>query len=272
MKVGLDKAISYVRSCGDLIENSRLDCILWGKPPGKSVLQKLEGMQNPDGGFSYWLKETKISTVLDTIYILHWFDDLSIKQGPLVDGAIDFIFNHHNEDGSWDEVEDVVNFDPPPFQLPGKIENRVWLSANCAHWLMLFGHAESPKCRGCPVDFLLDSREPDGRLTGYLRATWDCLPVFARYPEDDREPFQKALAATEREFAPQDWEGSYLVWLIRCLRDARMESGHDLVHRSLSELVQKQRPDGSWNSEDGEEYSANATVEALRVLKDYKVI
>jgi len=71
VKIGLDRAITYVRSCGDLIENSRLDCILRGKPPGKSVLQKLEEMQNPDGGFSYWLKGTNISTIQRNKYQYH---------------------------------------------------------------------------------------------------------------------------------------------------------------------------------------------------------
>jgi len=268
----LEKAINFVHSYGDLIENARLASIIWGEMPNNLVLHKLEEMQNPDGGFSYWIKEADISMVCDTVYLLRWFDDLATKYGKLVERAVSFIIGHQEEDGGWDEVEDIKKFKPPPFLEPGAINTRVWLTANCAHWLMRFGYAESPMCKACPVDYLLENREPSGRLIGYLRATWDALPIFARYPKDDREPFRKALRITEKEFTPGDWEGSYLAWLLRCLHDAGIEATNNLVSECFIQLAKKQRLDGSWDSEDSEEYSVGATLEVLRVLKDYKVI
>lgn len=41
------------------------------------------------------------------------------------------------------------------------------------------------------------------------------------------------------------------------------------MRRCLDELVRKQRPDGSWDSEDGEAFATNASIEALRVIKHY---
>jgi hypothetical protein len=270
--VDLKKAVSYIQSKSDPIENARLTSILWGQTPDESVLSRLEAMQNPDGGFCYWTKEADISMVCDTVCMLRWFDDLSLQNSPLVEQAVGFLFSHQKEDGGWDEVEDIRQFNPPPFLQPGAINARVWLSAHCAHWLMRFGYAESPMCKACPVDFLLENREPDGRLIGYIRATWDALPIFARYPENDREPFKQALRIIEEEYSPEKWEGSYLAWLLRCLYDAHLETSHNLVKDCLKQIEHRQRPDGSWDSEDGEEYTAGATLEVLRVFKDYKVV
>lgn len=268
----VEKAIQYVQEYGDNIENARLDSLIWGKFPDEDILHKLEKMQNLDGGFSYWIKEVKISTVSDSVYILRWFDDLGITKGIMLEKAVDFIFNNQKEDGSWDEVNDIIKYNPPPFLVPGNIENRIWLTANCAHWLMKFGYAESAKCKACPVDFLLKYHKPNGGFPGYLRAAWDCLPIFSRYPKNDREPFRLVLNYVESNYSPANWEGSYLTWLLRCLRDAELPATHQLVKECLKDLQDKQRSDGSWNSEDGEEYSASATVEALGVLKDFNLI
>ena len=107
-----------------------------------------------------------------------------------------------------------------------------------------------------------------GRLAGYLRATWIALPMLAFYPGPDSDSFHRAVAVVEANYSPE-WQGSYLAWLLRCLQDAGLPADHPLVARCLADLISKQQADGSWESEDGEEFAASATVEALRVLKGY---
>jgi len=271
--VNLEKAVVYVQTKGNIIERARLASILWGKTPQEEVLKKLADIQNPDGGFSYWVKD--FSTVCDTVHVLTWLDDLSLRREPLVEHAIDFLLSQQKEDGGWDEVEKVIKTNPPPFLIPGVIENRIWLTAYCAHWFVRLGYAEHSKAKACPAEFLLAYREPSGRLVGSLkdlRATWDWLVLLSYHPGPDSEIFRQTLAVIEKEFSPEKWEGSYLAWLICCLRDAGLPAHHPFVRHSLDELAKKQRPNGSWDSEDGEEFAANATIEALRVIKHYGVI
>lgn len=268
--VDLEKAIAYVQAKGDIIEQARLASILWGKPLEKAALQKLAEMQNPDGGFSYWVKG--FSTVCDTVYILIWLDELSLQRKPLAKRAINFLFKQQKEDGGWDEVERVKEANPPPFLKPGEISTRIWLTAHCAHWLVRFGYAEHPKAKGCPAEFLLAHKEPSGRLVGCskdLRAMWDWLVLLAYYPGPDSEIFKQTLTIIEKEFSPEKWEGSYLAWLMFCFRDAGLRVNYPFVKRCLNELVKKQRPDGSWDSEDGEAFAVHATIEALCVIKHY---
>ena len=266
--MNVHQAIAYVQVHGNAVERARLAAILWDEPLPEAVLQELAALQKPDGGFAYWVPE--VSNVCDTAFVLQWFDDLKVYRGPMVDPACRFLLDRQQEDGGWDEVEAVRALNPPEWMIPGRIETRVWLTAYCAHVLIRFGYAEAPGTH-CPTDFLLAHCDETGRLAGYLRATWIALPMLAFYPGPDPDSFHRAVAVVEANYSP-DWEGSYLAWLLRCLQDAGLPADHPLVARCLADLIGKQRADGSWESEDGEEFAVSATVEALRVLKGYEHI
>ena len=266
----IEKAIKFVHDKGNEIEKARLDAILWDKPVQKEVLRQLAAFQRSDGGFCYWIQE--ISNIYDTVYILFWFDDLKLYHGPIMDPACRFLLDRQLKDGGWDEVKDVKKFNPPEWMIPGRVETRVWLTAYCAHVLIRFGYAEAEGTY-CPTDFLLANCSEKGRLTGYLRATWIALPMLAFFPGSESEPFHKAISVIESNYSP-DWEGSYLTWLLRCLKDAGLSHDHALVKRCLVDLKDKQRKDGSWQPEDGEgeKHSVNATIGALRVFKRFHII
>ncbi|MFX0019859.1 MAG: prenyltransferase/squalene oxidase repeat-containing protein [Promethearchaeota archaeon] len=266
----IEKAIKFVRSRGNLIEKARLNAILWDKPAQKEVLRKLSTFQKSDGGFCCWIKE--ISNLYDTIHVLFWFDDLKLYRGPIVEPACRFLLDRQQKDGGWDEVDEVQKFNPPEWMIPGRIETRVWLTAYCAHVLIRFGYAEA-EGTFCPTNYLIANCNERGRLTGYLRATWISLPMLAFYPGPEPESFQKAISVIESNYSP-DWEGSYLAWLLRCLKDAGLSRDHALVEHCLADLRQKQRKDGSWLPERsrGKEHSVNATIGALRAFKRYNLI
>jgi hypothetical protein len=264
----VEKAIVYVQSQGDIVERARLASVLRDEPPPEAVLQELASLQKPDGGFAYWVPGT--SNVCDTALVLQWFDDLKVHQGPVVEPACRFLLDRQQEDGGWDEVEQVRAMNPPEWMIPGRIETRVWLTAFCAHVLIRFGYAEAEGTH-CPADFLLAHCAESGRLAGYLRATWIALPMLTFYPGLDSEPFRRAVAIVEANYSA-GWEGGCLAWLLRCLYDAGLPADHPLVVRCLTDLGRKQRPDGSWGPEEGEEHTINATITVLRVLRAYRLV
>ncbi len=266
----IKKSIEYVKTFGNEIEKARLAAILWDEKPTATVLQKLSLFQKSDGGFSYWVKE--ISNICDTCYILEWFDDLKVYRGLIVEQACQYLLDHQQEDGGWDEVEAIIKFKTPEWMIPGRIETRVWLTAYCAHVLIRFGYAEAEGTY-CPTDFLVANCNESGRLVGYFRATWIALPMLAFYPGPDVEQFNKALKVVESNFSPE-WAGSYIAWMIHCFKDAGLPVNHSLVNRSIFELKRKQNMDGSWDPEEGEgeEHRVNTTILAIRALKEYELI
>jgi hypothetical protein len=260
--IDLEKAIAFVQSSGDEIERARLYAILWDAPPPHSVLMKIAESQHADGGFTYWCREA--SNICDTAYILQWLEELHIYDTLFVNRACQYLIDHQKEDGGWDEVQALRDLPVPDWMVPGILENRLWLTAFCAHILIHFGYAEAPGTR-CPADFLLAHCDKAGRIKGYLRTTWTALPMLAFYPGKGSEAFKKAVQVLEKEYR-QDWNGGYLAWLLHCLQDADLESEHPLVKRCLTDLAQKQRGDGSWEPEKGEDerQTVNATIVALR--------
>jgi hypothetical protein len=265
--VNLEKSVSFVQRRGSPVERARLAAIMWDRAPPQEVLDGLAAAQNPDGGLAYRLKPGQVSSVGNTAFVLQWLDDMKVRRGPVVEPACRFLLDQQRADGGWDEAEAIRALDPPEWREPGRIEARIWLTAYCAHVLIRFGLAEA-EGTGCPARFLLAHRDETGRLTGYLRATWIALPLFALYPGRDAEPFRRALSVVEEHYAA-DWDASCVAWLLRCLGDAGLPAERGLVARCLADLEGKQRADGSWGSEDGEEHAAGATVEALRALRAY---
>jgi len=268
--MNIHNSIHFIKTYGNVIEKARLSAILNDEKPSAEILKQLALFQKPDGGFSYWVKE--ISNITDTCFILEWFDDLKIFKGENVDPACQYLLARQQKDGGWDEVSEITNYSSPKWMVPGLIENRVWLTAYCAHILIRFGYAEAEGAY-CPTDFLLAQSDSSGRLKGYLRATWLALPMLAFYPGPDPESFNRAVKVIEERFSP-DWKGAYIAWLIRCLKDGGLPSNHNLVIKSLSELEIKQKSDGSWDPEEGEgeQHRINATICALRAFKEFDAL
>ncbi len=267
--VNINLAISYVKQNGNELDRARLKGILLKTPPAVDIIQKLQTLQNPDGGFSYWTKEC--STIFDTVYLLAWLDDLQLMTGELIDNAFKFLISQQKDDGSWDEVSEVENYDSEFSLKPGELETRVFLTAFSSHWFVRFDRSEPPEAKGCPVEFLKANITESGLILDDQQATWDSLVLFSYYPGRDSDLFKETLEIIEKKFTPEELTGSSLAYLLCSLRDAKLEAFHPLVNLCTDELNQKQRNDGSWESEYGEEYSASATVDALRVMKYFNV-
>jgi hypothetical protein len=66
-----------------------------------------------------------------------------------------------------------------------------------------------------------------------------------------------------------EWVASQIGWALSCLAQAGIPKAHPFVERGLAELARRQRPDGSWTSEDGGTHDVGATIEAVKVFKHY---
>ncbi|NHI84234.1 MAG: hypothetical protein EAX81_08030 [Candidatus Thorarchaeota archaeon] len=265
--VDLQKASTFIGSLQDRILKARLESVMHNQKPKKSVFDALEEMRKSDGGFAFW--DEDVSSITTTLNIVGWFDDLFLRSGAAVDKTFEFLLSFQQEDGGWDEVSDVIMFDPPPYMLPGKTSTRTWLTACCAHWFIRFGRAEPPGAKGCPAEFLMENVTSSGLITGYRYASWDALVMFDYHPGPDSDVFKNLLEAVRENFKPEIHDAVDLAWLLRCLRDAGLDSGSSLVERALDALERMQQANGSWSSAEGAEYSGMTTVDAIRVLKDF---
>lgn len=265
--VNIQKAYAFIESLEDRVLKARLESILDNRKPKESVLNALEEMRKSDGGFAFW--DEDVSSITTTLNVVGWLDDLSLRGGAVVNKTFDFLLDLQLDDGGWDEVSEVIMFDPRPYMIPGNTNTRTWLTACCAHWFIRFGRAEPPGAKGCPAEFLMQNVTPSGLIRGYHYASWDALVMFNYHPGPDSDVFRNLLKAVRESFKPETYDATDLAWLSRCLRDAGLEHRYSLVEQALNALERLQQANGSWSSAEGAEYSGMATVDAIRVLKDF---
>ena len=265
--VDLRKTTVFVKSLGDEILKARLEAIIKGRRPRRRILEKIQQMRKTDGGFAFW--EEDVSSITTTLNVVGWLDDLSLRDGPVVDETFDFLLSHQQEDGGWDEIAEVRDVEPLPYMMPGELNTRIWLTACCAHWFIRFGRAEPPGAKGCPAEFLMQHVIPSGLISGYLYASWDALVMFNYHPGSKSDVFRNLLTEVRERLDPDEHDATDLAWLLRCLRDIDLSVEDDLVSRAINTLMSMQRPDGSWSSSEGERYIGMTTIDAIRVLHDF---
>jgi squalene cyclase len=121
------------------------------------------------------------------------------------------------------------------------------------------------------LEFLLQRQDKSGRFYGFRHTTWIAVGAFAMAGEGYAGIVERGLDAL-LAILPAEWEDSQLAWALDCLYTAGVPFSHSFVQQSLAELVNRQAQDGSWASEDGPEFAASATLEAIKVLKHFGVI
>lgn len=269
----VSKTVTYIETYGDAIMRARLACILWGDLPSRRVMLKLNHLQRADGGFAYRAHAGDHSSIFDTVYVMSWIDDFDLHQGKLVDRAITYLMQQQQADGGWDEPEKSEVIQNPDWLKSGALETQVWLTAYCSHWLLQFGYLNTEEKSRPLLEFLKNHQTMSGRLYGYLRATWEALPLFAAYDSPSSASFSRALHSLESEFEPHRFSEHSLITLLQCLRDAGLKDSQSLVSTCLQELTKRQSEDGSWQDEEnGIVYPVSTSVDALRTLKDFSVI
>lgn len=254
----IEKAARWVRSNGGEVGNARLETILNGSPPPPLVVEELFAAQREDGGFApFYAPE---SSGLDaTCYRLAQAEQVGVEpEQPAFWRAVEFIAARQDEDGHWEESPELQTA-APPWLKPGDLASRLYLTSNCGCWLAFAGKTEGALRASL---FLAGHLPDDGRLPGFLHTSWLAAGLWQRLGQTD-------LAARALQFLETrlpDLEAGALAWMVNTL----VSSGAGdtaLVHTAARRLGDLQQPDGSWRSEDGENYDLHATLEAIRAIR-----
>jgi hypothetical protein len=253
-------AVEFVHSQGDEVELSRLEYILNQVPPKRKILDDLFAGQRQDGGCSpFWAQD--YSSLDATCFRLAQAEQLGVTSSePAVKRAVEFLHQSQRSDGSWEEAESVRDV-APHWVMPGDLSAKLYLTANCGFWLLMF-QDDTQDAEKAAI-FLRKHLGGDGRMPTYVHSYWMAVGLWQGLGWG--EPAETVLIYLETRLG--DISASALAWLIVALRMGGVPSEIKIIGRALGLLEGAQCDDGCWSSEDGRAFDVNATLEALRAFK-----
>jgi prenyltransferase beta subunit len=259
------KAVEFVKRRGSEEEIERLECILKGRKPKSHFVDRLRKLQNIDGGFPLRMEKGKPSTLMDSTVILVSLEELNSLQIDITQRIANFFLAAQNKDGSWNENENILQYNHPSWMNPRDIRVKILSTAYTGFWLAKLGNSRDDRTRKA-CDFLTGYRKENGAIEGFIHSTWIATSLFAMVYGKKYRATREGLRYLA-EIPEDQWISSQIAWLLWSLRSANFAKNNRFVKHFLGLLSKSQNPDGSFTSEDGKEFLTSATLEAIKVLK-----
>jgi hypothetical protein len=269
-QVNVDKAIDFVCTSGDSIL-SALALSVAGRMDAEQVLDIIKVYQRNDGG---WTKadmdfQGDLSIITATSVALQWLLCAGGEGSAVLEKTVDYLHGAQKSDGAWDEPDEIRHYNPPPWMLPGRYENQVWLTSAIGCKLKELGRE-----RDVDFDRALDfvRRGWDGnRFPVFVHTHWMAMPLFHMQNTGSALDGQIIAgcarflyeAITNNQVDPGD---------LISIAYASLLTGDvaaDLREISLKGMLDNQMDDGGWKTNYGDKYRAAFTVEALFMLKRF---
>jgi hypothetical protein len=261
--------IAGIDQNGTEMERARLRGVLGRPRPDARIVRALEARQNEDGGVPYGMAAGRPSSIDATTTTLEWLWDLGLSEGPLVERACMYLLSIQRPDGAWDEPAGLLRYAPPPRLVPGDPRVRCRATALVAFWLARAGYRDDATRRA--VAYAAARQASDGRVLGFRETTWMLAAASRLLDGAGSAAGGRALEALTA--VPEDrWGPGALAGMLGMLGAAGIPPSADPVVRGLRRLLALGRPDGTWQSEDGELYHVEVTLQALRALVVYGAV
>ncbi len=266
-KADEDRAVAFIRQHGGEFDLARLDRFLEeGSLLTGAQEQRFFAGQRDDGGWApFWA--TDYSGLDATCYWLAKGEGLwPGLSHPAFRRATDFLRARQRPDGSWEEDE-AMRDRAPVWVMPGALASRLYLTANCGWWLAnttlrgAFVTTDEAAIRaGANLERHLAQ---DGALPSFLQTHWLAAGLWIRLGRDD-------LAYRTLDYLASrlgaDTPASSLAWALTTLGGLGVPPEHPFGQKATTLLINQQRADGGWPSDEETASDAYVTCEALRGL------
>lgn len=265
-KADIAGAVRFVSNRGTGLQ-IRLAQFAVGETDARAVEELLADYQNDGGGWRSLDGSGRfpLSTISFTQVALEWLAHLQPEKETLIDRTMVFLSRTQRPDGSWDESEDILTFDPPPWMHPGVHANRVWLTVAILARVQALGRTEEIRFRDA-LDFVKAAWTDDG-FPAYPHTHWVALELLSGLDERDEQDdlimrgcVDYLTDAIERDTIDTND-------LTSVIQAATAAGASSLERMAMVRFNEGQAADGGWNTEYGDALRPAATVKALLFLR-----
>ena len=266
MSVNLARAIAYIREHGTPLELARLHAALGETAAVEEASQQVAALQNPDGGWPYRQQEGQPSSLAATHHALTWLAELGLRSSSTAQRGLDFLLATQQPDGSWRESEQIAALNPPQWMSPGSSLANAYLTADSAYHLAVGRNPElEAVAQACNYLYQLDLEEQ------YPQTIWIIGALFTISEGENSEVAQMAREYLEARL-DSNWDASALAWLLNTYLNADITPSTPLLRKARALLEQLQQPNGSFISDDGDPFTLDVTIQAVRALQAAGVV
>jgi Squalene-hopene cyclase C-terminal domain len=261
MQANLEQAIAYIRQHGGTLELARLHATLGEKAAIEEASQQVAALQNPDGGWPYRQQEGQPSSLAATHHTLTWLAELGLRSDPAAQRGLDFLLASQQPDGSWRESEQILNLKPPDWMSPENVLANAYLTADSAYHLAVGRDSQlDAVANACNYLYQLELEEQ------FPQTIWIMGALFTIAEGEESEVAQATREYLEAGLDSQ-WDAGALAWLLNTYLNAGIGSSTPLLTRARALLENAQQPNGSFSSDDGDPFTLDVTIQAVRALQ-----
>ena len=258
----LGLAKEFINRRGTALEKERLRCLVTGEQ-GESQLFPIERLQNPDYGFSLHFKAGNPSCINNTGMARACLEDLNLLTRENELQIARFILSCQNRDGIFEDPYETLSLDLPVWMETGTFRFAVYYTVySCLELLNIdLNYCDDLEKS---LNLICQWQKKDGSQPGYLHNSWLSAGVLLLGGAETQA--QQALGYLE-SLPQESWVSSQLLWAMETLINAGLTGEHPLLKKWSNWVGPTQRLNGSFSSEDGDQFNVDVTLEAIRVLK-----
>ena len=208
-------------------------------------------------------------SVISTVYFLSHFQDaiLMIHENYLISDLILALLPYQNQDGSWSECSEMLEWDKLPEWADTKEEaSKIWVSALATTVLSTLPSSfVSISVIKKGIDYLKKHvDEENGGIKDMIHATFVASPLIYSRMLGNRDFVEKTNKLITQTIVDNDFGGT-LGWYQEQLSNVTTPKIRSAFVELFKKIKYLQLDDGSFMSEEGddEKFRAQATVQAL---------
>lgn len=269
--MNVEQALAFVEAHGDPPQQA-LARYAVGRIGADEALTAISARQRADGSWAGIDLDmpAAVSSISQTWIGLQWLIWLRPAGVDLLDRTVAFLKGVQQPAGNWDEPQEIVAHNPPPWMLPGNHDNQVWLTAAVMCKLRELGREDDVRAHQA-LHFLRGAWQRDRKqFNDGTHPHWMALPLFfGSTHELDREivtgcQARLLYAAENNVFDPVDYPAAAYA--------ALLSDDAELFDACMTRLEGFQQPDGGMTTHYGDQHRPNGTVEMLFLLKRAKML